>query len=95
MVNWSDLEANDNSGQNPIVACSVESGSQFGIGEIEVVCQAIDSAGNRATCAFTVKIAGKPIRLFSNMLNISNVSGGVLHLSFEQLKLFKFLSYWL
>ena len=56
---WSDLEAADNSGQQPNVTCSVKSGSKFGIGETEVVCQAIDLAGNRATCVFTVKIEGK------------------------------------
>ena len=31
VVNWSDLEANDNSRQNPTVTCSAESGNQFGI----------------------------------------------------------------
>ena len=67
VVTWSELEATDNSGQNLTVTCSVESGSQFGIGEIAVVCQAVDLAGNRATCMFTVKITGKPIRLFSNV----------------------------
>ena len=67
MVIWSDLGATDNSGQNPTVTCSDESGSHFGIGEIEVVCQAVDSAGNRATCAFMIKIEGKPVRLFLNI----------------------------
>ena len=62
MVTWSDLQATDNSGQDPAVTCSTESGSQFGIGETEVICQAVDPSGNQATCMFTVKIAGNDFK---------------------------------
>ena len=58
VVTWSDLLATDNSGQSPTVTCSIGSGSQFGIGETEVTCQAVDPFGNQATCIFTVKIEG-------------------------------------
>ena len=58
VVTWSDIQAADNSGQSPTVTCSTESGSQFGIGETDVICQAVDPSGNQATCMFTVKIEG-------------------------------------
>ena len=57
-VNWTKPEATDNSGQEPTVTCSTESGSQFGSGTTTVTCQAIDSAKNHATCSFTVQIKG-------------------------------------
>ena len=57
-VNWIDPRATDNSGQSPTITCSAGSGSQFMIGETEVVCQAVDPSGNQATCLFTVKIEG-------------------------------------
>ena len=65
VVHWSDLNATDNSGQIPTVSCSAESGIKFEIGEAEVLCQAIDSIGNRDTCVFTLKIEGKSIILNS------------------------------
>ena len=61
MVTWSDLQATDNSGQGPTVTCSTGSGSQFGIGETKVDCKAVDPFGNKAMCAFTVKIEGNNI----------------------------------
>ena len=45
-VVYTDPQVNDNSGQIPRITCDVESGSHFGIGETEVTCQAVDSAGN-------------------------------------------------
>ena len=58
VVNWTDPQATDNSRQTPTVTCSTKSGSQFGIGETKVICQAVDRSGNKATCMFTVKIEG-------------------------------------
>ena len=58
VVKWSDLQVSDNSGQSLNVTCSTESGSQFGIGETGIICQAVDPSGNQAMCAFTVKIQG-------------------------------------
>ena len=55
---WADPQVTDNSGQIPTITCDAESGSQFEIGETEVICQAVDPAGNQATCTFTVEIKG-------------------------------------
>ena len=63
VVNWPDPEATDNSKQNLTITCEAESGSQFRIGETEVICQAMDAAGNQATCVFTIKIKGNRITL--------------------------------
>ena len=41
---WANPKASDNSGKLPSITCSVESGSQFGIGENEVVCDALDAS---------------------------------------------------
>ena len=57
-VSWTDPQVTDNSGQIPTITCDAESGNQFGIGETEVTCQAVDPTGNQATCMFTVKING-------------------------------------
>ena len=59
IVVWDDLQATDSSGKQFTVTCSVESGSQFGIGETEVVCQAVDPSKNQETCVFTVEVKGK------------------------------------
>ena len=58
IVVWTDPEVADNSGQIHTITCDAESGNQFGIGETEVTCQAVDPTGNQATCMFTVKIEG-------------------------------------
>ena len=58
-VVWSDLQVIDNSGHFPTVTCNVESGSQFEIGETEVICQAVDVGGNRGACSFTVIVKGR------------------------------------
>ena len=60
VVIWRDLQATDNSGQDPTVTCSTESGSQFTyrIGETDVICKAVDPTGNKAMCTFTVTIEG-------------------------------------
>ena len=59
VVVWNDPQANDNSGQAPAVTCSMDSGSQFQIGQTEVVCEARDSSGNQAICTFTIDVIGK------------------------------------
>ena len=59
MVVWSHPVSTDNSQLNPTVTCNAESGSQFEIGENEVMCQSQDQAGNLATCSFTVHVIGK------------------------------------
>ena len=57
-VVYTDPQMNDNSGQIPTITCDVESGDYFGIGETEVICQAVDSFGNQVTCTFTVTVEG-------------------------------------
>ena len=52
------LLATDNSEVPPVVSCSVASGSQFDIGETEVICQALDAGGNQAGCSFYVNVRG-------------------------------------
>ena len=52
-------EVTDNSAETLAISCNVESGSQFGIGETAVICQAVDLGGNRGACSFTVVVIGK------------------------------------
>ena len=49
----------DNSGQYLNVSCSIESGSEFDIGQTDVICAAYDPAGNQAICNFTVEVRGE------------------------------------
>ena len=59
-VFWTAPQVTDNSQQIAIitVTCGNESGSQFEIGKTEISCQAVDAAGNQATCTFAVKVEG-------------------------------------
>ena len=66
-VVWTDPQVTDNSGQISTIICDIKSGSQFRIGETEVICQAVDSTGNQENCTFTVKVKGKVI-WFLNMI---------------------------
>ena len=58
LVVWTDLIATDNSKLTPTVICNAQNGSKFEIGDTHVVCQAVDQAGNQATCSFTVSVLG-------------------------------------
>ena len=58
-VIWTTPLATDNSKLIPTVTCNKQNGSQFEIGATEVMCQAVDRAGNQATCSFIVDVAGK------------------------------------
>ena len=58
LVTWIRPEATDNAGIIPTLNCNIESGSDFEIGSTEVICHALDSAGNQATCKFTVQVEG-------------------------------------
>ena len=58
-VVWPNLNVTDNSAETPAILCNVKSGSQFGIGETAVICQAVDLGGNRGACSFTVVVIGK------------------------------------
>ena len=69
VVSWINLNASDNSRQLSTVTCDPESGNQFGIGKTKVICEAVDFAGNRATCVFTVNIQGKLIIFVKYIFN--------------------------
>ena len=56
---WAEPEASDNSGKSPNISCGIDSGTQFVIGQTEVICHARDGFGNQAECAFTVEVKGK------------------------------------
>ena len=59
VVVWTTPVVIDNSKLIPKVTCDKENGSHFEIGETEVICQALDLAGNQAMCSFIVDVAGK------------------------------------
>ena len=53
---WADPVATDNSKLTPTVTCNAQYRSPFEIGETEVMCQALDQAGNQATCSFIIDV---------------------------------------
>ena len=57
----------DNSGQSLNVSCNVESGSEFDIGQTDVICEVYDSSGNQARCNFTVEVKGENVNRFHYM----------------------------
>ena len=59
IVVWTAPVATDNSKLTPNGIYNAENGARFGIGEIEVVCKAVDHARNQATCSFVVNIVGR------------------------------------
>ena len=59
MVVWTYPVATDNSKLTPTVTCNAQNGSQFEIGETEVMCQAVDQGGNHATCSFIIEVLGE------------------------------------
>ena len=65
MVVWTAPLATDNSRLIPTVTCNKENGSQFEIGATEVICQALDRAGNQVTCSFVVNVAGMYKNVYS------------------------------
>ena len=56
VVDYEAPDALDNCDMDVEVICEPPSGSMFPIGETEVVCTAIDDAGNQATCFFIVTV---------------------------------------
>ena len=59
MVTWEDPKASDNSGNVSRVFCDPQSGTNFTIGQTNVICETTDGSGNNATCAFQVNVTGK------------------------------------
>ena len=70
MVIWTAPVSVDNSKLSPVVTCNAENGSQFEIGETEVMCQGLDQAGNKATCSFTVYVKGQLCWKFNTTVKI-------------------------
>ena len=66
-VIWTTPLATDNSKLIHTVTCNKQNGSQFEIGATEVMCQALDGAGNQATCSFIVDVAGKCKNMYALM----------------------------
>ena len=58
LVNWEQPNATDNSGHVKSVTCLPQAGSLFPIGQTNVTCEALDDAGNNATCYFNVNVIG-------------------------------------
>ena len=58
VVKWDEPKATDNSGEAVNVSCTPTAGSNFTIGQHEVVCAAVDKSGNKGSCAFNVTIIG-------------------------------------
>lgn len=58
MVVWKGPLATDNSDITPNVTCQPPSGSNFKIGQTDVICKATDRSGNNASCSFQVDMAG-------------------------------------
>ncbi|XP_072051832.1 uncharacterized protein [Amphiura filiformis] len=53
-VRWTEPTATDDSGQQPTVIMSHQSGQEFPVGTAQVTYIFIDGAGNEATCSFSV-----------------------------------------
>ena len=58
VVEWETPNATDNSPEAVNVSCFPIWGSNFTIGQTEVVCKAEDGSGNTAKCHFHVEITG-------------------------------------
>ena len=58
LVVWEQPNAIDNSGHVENVSCTPQGGKQFVIGQSKVTCEAVDGAGNKATCYFYVHVTG-------------------------------------
>ena len=59
-VNWDRPTATDNSDEQPSIICSKQSGSVFSVpASYEVQCNAVDGAGNKATCSFRITLTSK------------------------------------
>ena len=56
VVEWKEATASDNSGEAVKVLCTPPTGSNFTIGQTEVVCAAVDKSGNNESCGFNVSV---------------------------------------
>ena len=59
-VNWQQPTVTDNSGMSPSVTSNRHSGDLFAVpGSFDVVYQAEDASGNKATCSFRITLKRK------------------------------------
>ena len=58
LLTWGNLTVIDQSDADFVISCTPKSGSEFPVGITEVVCEAVDSNGNGATCGFSVNVTG-------------------------------------
>ena len=67
MVTWEKPDATDNSGNVSDVICNPLSGTEFGIGQTIVTCEAVDESKNKGECSFQVEVTGvyQPILILS------------------------------
>jgi len=56
IVNYVKPTATDNLDPNPVVTCTVDSGTVFPVGTTTVTCTATDDCTNRTICSFTVTV---------------------------------------
>ena len=54
VVTWIEPTATDDSGVQPTVVSTHQSGSSFPVGTTQVIYIFMDQAGNEATCAFSI-----------------------------------------
>ena len=58
LVNWTEPVTIDNSGAAPTVTSNYQSPQRFNQGSHVITYTAVDQSGNKAICAFTVKVIG-------------------------------------
>ena len=58
LVLWKQPNATDNSGHIKRLICYPQAGSLFPIGQTKVTCEAVDDAGNDATCYINIDVIG-------------------------------------
>ena len=61
LVNWTEPVAIDNSGITPTVTSNYQSPRRFSQGSHVITYTAVDQAGNKAACSFTVIVIGNKI----------------------------------
>ena len=83
MVVWNGPKASDNSGNVSRVICDPQSGTNFTIGQTNVICEAVDDSGNKAACYFQVNVNGKSlcsVYLYVKCSSYKHLCGGMYRL---------------
>ena len=73
-MNWTEPVATDNSGVAPTVTSNYQSPQRFSQGTHDITYFAVDQSGNKATCTFTVKVAGIRVLTLSYSNNEEKVA---------------------